>query len=66
MDNVAEGGLIFLTTHSYSQLWMTPWGYTFDNHTNYERMVCFAFTVNTIGMKPTETPWLSMLYIQSI
>jgi len=36
LNNVADGGLIFLTTHSYSQLWMTPWGYTYDLPENYD------------------------------
>jgi len=38
LNNVADGGLIFLTTHSYSQLWMTPWGYSYDFPPNYDNM----------------------------
>lgn len=39
MENVADNGIIFFTTHSYSQLWMTPFGYTDELPPNYDAMV---------------------------
>ncbi|CAG7719516.1 unnamed protein product [Allacma fusca] len=32
----------FITLHSYSQLWMTPWGYTKDLPSNYQEMMRVA------------------------
>ena len=31
--------LVFMTLHSYSQLWMAPWGYTDDRPQDYSRLV---------------------------
>ena len=46
----------FIDFHSFSQLWMTPWGYTKDLPTDYtqlvnidesiDQMVCLRFTFN--------------------
>ena len=33
------GWKVFLTMHSYSQLWMAPWGYSEEVPSNYENMV---------------------------
>ena len=30
---------VYLTLHSYSQLWMAPWGYTFDPPQDYLELV---------------------------
>ena len=30
---------VFLTLHSYGQLWMAPWGYTTDPPPDYDKMV---------------------------
>jgi murein tripeptide amidase MpaA len=30
---------IFMTLHSYSQLWMAPWGYTYDRPANYDELM---------------------------
>ncbi|RWS15234.1 carboxypeptidase B-like protein [Dinothrombium tinctorium] len=32
---------IFLTLHSYSQLWLTPWGYTSQLPSDYDNLVSF-------------------------
>ena len=31
--------ILYLTLHSYSQLWMAPWGYTTDPPHNYRQLV---------------------------
>ncbi|MRA94290.1 hypothetical protein GH868_30700, partial [Bacillus thuringiensis] len=30
--------LVFMTLHSYSQLWMAPWGYTDDRPADYTKL----------------------------
>ncbi len=39
MENNVEKWKLYLTLHSYSQLWMTPWGYTRQLPQDYDKMV---------------------------
>ena len=40
--------LVFVTLHSYSQLWMAPWGYTDDRPDDYNRLVSNRIQVISI------------------
>ncbi|UYV60989.1 SLC6A2 [Cordylochernes scorpioides] len=42
----------FLNFHSYSQLWMTPWGYTALRPAQYKDMVGFCFSSTPRWSKP--------------
>ncbi len=45
MENNVGKWKLYLTLHSYSQLWMTPWGYTQQLPQDYDKMVrsCIVF-----------------------
>ena len=39
VQNSTVNWRVFYTMHSYSQLWMAPWGYTTDPPENYDELV---------------------------
>ena len=48
--------ILYLTLHSYSQLWMAPWGYTTDPPHNYRQLVwnfVFSLTFEKNKIKKT-------------
>lgn len=38
---------MYFSFHSYGQLFMFPWGYTDEPHSNYDAMVSYLY--NTVG-----------------
>lgn len=47
----------FLTMHSYSQLWLTPWGYTTDVPNDYADLVL----LKGVAVLMNITPYLTTL-----
>ncbi len=46
---------VFLTIHSYGQLWMAPWGYTYEFPDDYTELVCILH-VRISGESTGQTP----------
>jgi len=50
LTSVADETLVYLTFHTYSQLWLTPWGYTEvlpDDYDDLEALAIDAVTALT-------------------
>ena len=55
--NRRQDMLAYLSFHSYSQMWLLPWGYTEDPPPNYERMMDLAIKATQALTKVHGTPY---------